>query len=191
MSSNGRALKDKLVIANGVPVTIALHYLTGQRVQSRIAGAPDQFKFTLTDGREAFFPIEVGEAIRNLNLAGREPFIVCKHGPQHWEVKRASEAPSPVELIPAKNGEARELPSAPPSPEDSIPPFAPIPEVQKPAPAAGSPTKLEQALKTAILAARNAEQYGTELGYVVRFDADAIRAMAITVLINMSEGGRR
>jgi hypothetical protein len=54
-----------------------------------------------------------------------------------------------------------------------------------------SMTKLEHALKTAITAAYNAEKYGTELGYVVRFDADAIKSMAITVLINMSEGSRR
>jgi hypothetical protein len=52
-------------------------------------------------------------------------------------------------------------------------------------------TKLEHALKTAISAAYNAEKYGVELGYVVRFDADAIKSMAITVLINMSEGNRR
>jgi len=52
-------------------------------------------------------------------------------------------------------------------------------------------TKLEHALKTAISAAYNAEKFGAELGYVVRFDADAIKSMAITVLINMSEGGRR
>ncbi|MEQ1935749.1 MAG: hypothetical protein ABL962_17975, partial [Fimbriimonadaceae bacterium] len=36
------------------------------------------------------------------------------------------------------------------------------------------PTKLEHALKTAISAAYNAEKFGAELGYVVRFDADAI-----------------
>jgi hypothetical protein len=53
------------------------------------------------------------------------------------------------------------------------------------------PTKLEHALKTAISAAHNAEKYSAELGYVVRFDADAIKSMAITVLINMSEGSRR
>jgi len=52
-------------------------------------------------------------------------------------------------------------------------------------------TKLEHALKTAISAAYNAEKYGAELGYVVRFDADAIKSMAITVLINMNEGSRR
>jgi hypothetical protein len=52
-------------------------------------------------------------------------------------------------------------------------------------------TKLEHALKTAISAAHNAEKYGSELGYVVRFDADAIKSMAITVLINMSGESRR
>ena len=52
-------------------------------------------------------------------------------------------------------------------------------------------TKLEHALKTAISAAHNAEKYGAELGYVVRFDADAIKSMAITVLINMSGESRR
>jgi hypothetical protein len=52
-------------------------------------------------------------------------------------------------------------------------------------------TKLEHALKTAISAAHNAEKFGAELGYVVRFDADAIKSMAITVLINMSERVQR
>ena len=56
---------------------------------------------------------------------------------------------------------------------------------------AGPTTKLEHALKTAISAAYNAEKFGTELGYVVRFDADAIKSMAITVLINMTQGARR
>jgi hypothetical protein len=52
-------------------------------------------------------------------------------------------------------------------------------------------TQLEHALKTAISAAHNAERYGAELGYVVRFDADAIKSMAITVLINMSGAHQR
>ena len=52
-------------------------------------------------------------------------------------------------------------------------------------------TKLEHALKTAISAAHNAEKFGSELGYVVRFDADAIKSMAITVLINMSDRAAR
>ena len=86
---------------------------------------------------------------------------------------------------------------------DEIPPFAPLnnghiggrengsalsPCMLMPSAPA---TKLEQALKTAISAAHNAEKFGSEIGYVVRFDADAIKSMAITVLINMSERSPR
>jgi hypothetical protein len=53
------------------------------------------------------------------------------------------------------------------------------------------PTKLEHALRTAISDAYNAERFGAELGYVVRFDADTIKSMAITVLINMSSVSSR
>ena len=47
------------------------------------------------------------------------------------------------------------------------------------------------AIQAAITAAYNAEKFGAELGYVVRFDADAIKSMAITVLINMGERVQR
>jgi hypothetical protein len=71
-------------------------------------------------------------------------------------------------------------------------PASPVPvALQNEQPQPRSLTKLEHALKTAISAAYNAEKYGSELGYVVRFDADAIKSMAITVLINMSGESRR
>jgi hypothetical protein len=86
----------------------------------------------------------------------------------------AHKSPSPA--VPSSNGSANGFPSAAPKNGIAPPPVT---------------TKLEHALKTAISAAYNAEKYGAELGYVVRFDADAIKSMAITVLINMSEGNRR
>lgn len=98
-----------------------------------------------------------------------------------------------IELVKTNKAE----PDRPPS--DTIPPFAPTTEKE-----VGSPTvrqngknqsvpitRLEHALKTAISAAHNAEKFGAELGYVVRFDADAIKSIAITVLINMSGENRR
>ena len=84
-------------------------------------------------------------------------------------------APTPA-VVPMPNGSTNTAPSSAPKNGNSAPPVT---------------TKLEHALKTAISAAYNAEKYGAELGYVVRFDADAIKSMAITVLINMSEGARR
>ena len=75
---------------------------------------------------------------------------------------------------------------------DDPPPNLPIVEENPSAKPPTQPlTKLESALKTAISAAHSAEKFGAEIGYVVRFDSDAIKSMAITVLINMSEGSRR
>jgi hypothetical protein len=111
-----------------------------------------------------------------------------------------------AEIANAKNasGESPESPSSAPAPATPMTngngngngaaavPTSPVPVAtpnEQPQPR--SVTKLEHALKTAISAAHNAEKYGSELGYVVRFDADAIKSMAITVLINMSGENRR
>ena len=102
------------------------------------------------------------------------------------------------------SSESPESPPSPPAPPtpitngngngtgESTVPASPVPVATKnEQPQPRSLTKLEHALKTAISAAHNAEKYGSELGYVVRFDADAIKSMAITVLINMSGESRR
>ena len=47
--------------------------------------------------------------------------------------------------------------------------------------------KLEYALKTAIAAAAGAEQFGNQIGYVVHFGPNDIRAMAIDVFITGSK----
>ena len=125
----------------------------------------------------------------------------------------AADAPAPepqlehdlrvsVEMANAKkaNHESAELPNSPPAPATPTTngngvgavPASPVPvAAPNDNPQPRSLTKLEHALKTAISAAYNAEKYGSELGYVVRFDADAIKSMAITVLINMSGESRR
>ena len=91
-------------------------------------------------------------------------------------------------LEPEKQMMAEETPPfAPPASEHSNGNGSGLKLVPSPPPI----TKLEHALKTAISAAHNAEEFGSELGYVVRFDADAIKSMAITVLINMSERAQR
>lgn len=101
-----------------------------------------------------------------------------------------------VEMVTAQRSGIK---SGPSNCVEPIPPFIPpgnghvsgngsVPNV---ATSSAPATKLEHALKTAISAAHNAEKFGSELGYVVRFDADAIKSMAITVLINMSERATR
>jgi hypothetical protein len=96
-------------------------------------------------------------------------------GPAHECSAPPIPAPMPA-AVPVANGSANGSQSSTPKNGNNPPPVT---------------TKLEHALKTAISAAYNAEKYSAELGYVVRFDSDAIKSMAITVLINMSEGNRR
>ena len=132
-----------------------------------------------------------------------------------WKVKRIAEKPpgeaevsgdaEPQVALPAGVFRAADLPSPPngshqqpaqiataaPSPAASVNGNHPGHPEQNGDGGRAPATKLEHALKTAIAAAFQAEKYGAELGYVVRFDSDAIKSMAITVLINMSEGGRR
>jgi hypothetical protein len=107
-----------------------------------------------------------------------------------------------VEMVNGRNV-GRGCQSVPCTNIHEMPPFAPMSnghngngdQHDEPTPVKEVPsapvTKLEHALRTAISAAHNAEKFGSELGYVVRFDADAIKSMAITVLINMSERSPR
>lgn len=182
------------------PVEVALQSPQGTTVQGRYG---DRVMFHLADGRVMYVPPIVAGKIESHGIAAGERFELCKarladgrRRSVEWRVKRLDPEDNPqetsdtqleadlrvsIENAPAKksqlqlvngngNGHAPshdETGSTPPS------------------------TKLEHALKTAISAACNAEKFGAELGYVVRFDSDAIKSMAITVLINMNDGGRR
>jgi hypothetical protein len=196
------AVREKLVLQVGKPVTIALEYSTGKLVGSNIPGAPDQVYYTLTDGRAWYADLAASEMIDKLDLVSREPFTLCKLGAGRFEVERAGDFPTePIASQPTANrvqpqraatrigadraGTAanndralREQRTAPSSQTESIAAAQPV-------------TKLEQALKTAILASANAEKYGAEIGYTVRFTPEAIKCMAISVLIGMEQGGRR
>jgi len=113
-----------------------------------------------------------GSQTQNGNSSQRAVDIGCDCAP---DPPTTSSPEVPTQTVHPSSGSPNRFPTAGPRNGNSAP----------------VPTKLEHALKTAISAANNAEKYGAELGYVVRFDADAIKSMAITVLINMSEGNRR
>jgi hypothetical protein len=159
-----------------------------------------------------YVPPIVARKIEALGIAPGEPFELCKTQVKNGRLRsiewwlRRTDAESP-------DGKNIEIPTEPPTDLESQlvqsisaangangnghPPStaqneAPQSDSLKSTPSQSVPTtKLEHALRTAISAAHNAEKYGSDLGYVVRFDADAIKSMAITVLINMSEGARR
>src|SRR5579872_1301231 len=189
------AAREKLVLQVDKPVTIALEYSTGKLVGSNIPGAPDQMYYTLTDGRAWYADLAASEMIDKLYLVSREPFTVCKLGAGRFEVERAGKFPTePIVTEPIPNKmqpqrDARRI-GGERAPERTS--ERPVGEQQnvdtshrQSFPSAQPATKLEQALKTAILATANAEKYGAEIGYTVRFTPEAIKCMAISVLIGM------
>jgi hypothetical protein len=199
-----------------VPVEVALKDEEGKPVAGRYG---DRVMYTLTDSRVMYVAPIVASRIAQLGIEPGEVFQICKRDTWQgrkklieWHVERLTldETKAAAPKLPESPdlAEASQDTLAAAAPTHPVPDLAPVIEksagtqgdsahgaalsakqngVCQPAPT----TKLEHALKTAISAAHSAEKFGAELGYVVRFDADAIKSMAITVLINMSEGGRR
>jgi hypothetical protein len=176
--------------------------------------------FTLADGRVMYVPPIVANKIHAAGIIPGESFQLCKAsvktgqrrsvewlleriGPDENPPQAADESPIEHDLrlsVEMANAKRAGLEPEPQSMAEETPPFAPPANEHgnngngsglKLVPSPPPITKLEHALKTAISAAHNAEKFGSELGYVVRFDADAIKSMAITVLINMSERVQR
>jgi len=195
-----------------VPRELALASPSGTLVEGRYGNC---MMFHLSDGRVMYVPPIVATKIEEAAIAPGESFELCKTSVRdgrrrsvEWSVKRV-DSPSQLEQdlrASVEAAHAKATPTGGPqlverAEADAIPPFAPLrngngnrsgpPHSENGNGATTPATKLEQALKTAISAAHNAEKFGSELGYVVRFDSDAIKSMAITVLINMSGEGRR
>jgi hypothetical protein len=138
-----------------VPTEITLTSPQGVEVRGNYG---PQMLFSLTGNRRLYVPLEVGKEIQSLTLAPGQPFILTKatrNGQRgfEWKVER-----KPIEPVTQPQSASNQ--------QDSRP-----------------ITQLESALKTAIHAAKEAEHYGSAIGYTVRFSEDSIRAMAITILI--------
>jgi hypothetical protein len=171
-----------------VPAEITLERPEGTLVQGRYG---DRVMFTLADGRIMYVPPFVASKIQADGVAPGDRFQLCKtqvrNGSRRsieWTVRRLDpsepSAETPLERDLRASLDSVDTNGNGNGHKDASPTSAPA-----------ATTKLEHALKTAISAAFNAERFGAELGYVVRFDADAIKAMAITVLINMNGETRR
>ena len=146
-----------LKLEPNVPTELALQYANGMDVTGNYG---PQVLFTLKGNRRLYVPLEVGKEIRSLSLAPGQPFIVTK-------VKR--EGQRSFNWVVERKYEPQNAPQAPGGPDTTEP--------------AKSFTRVESALKTAIAAACAAERFGVEIGYPVKFSADSIKSLAVTVLI--------
>jgi hypothetical protein len=75
----------------GQPKTLALQYATGKPCVSKQSGKPQRM-YTFTNGERAWFDLHVADAIDSLTLAVGQPFTLCHHGGEVWDVDRAPQA---------------------------------------------------------------------------------------------------
>jgi hypothetical protein len=78
----------------GQPKTLALQYATGKPCVSKQSGKPQRM-YTFTNGERAWFDLPVADAIDSLTLAVGQPFTLCHHGGEVWDVDRAPQALPP------------------------------------------------------------------------------------------------
>lgn len=179
--AGGRVPQEKLTLANGIPVTIALQYSTGKQVPSRIPGASDQMYYTLVDGRGAYLPLEVAGLIDELQLNSREPFTICKYGPREWQVERVNPY---ANTPPARAASAPPQPPSRPSVLQPPPPAAPPPTHLMNGDGEDLPAILTRAYASAIDITVAAVDAARAKGLVFLPTHEGLQACAATLFIN-------
>ena len=151
-----------------VPQEIVLESATGKSVNGQYG---QQVMFSLRDGRKLYAEPQVAQRITEMKLQPGERFTITKREAKagnsrmiQWHVHRLEAQPVAKLLNGAANLDA---------PDVTLP--------RKPM------TRLEDALKTALEAARAAEVFSEQIGHPIRFDKDDIRSMAVTLVINANK----
>lgn len=152
-----------------IPQEITLKFPDGKRVQGQFG---EQAMYTLADGSIMYVPLIVEERIQKLGIAPGQPFGICKTEVREGQKKQIRWEVECIEQPPRKPQAAAALLDGAPDVHGA---YEDSPALQ---------TKLEFALRTALHAAKKAEEYSHEIGHPVQFDKDDIRLMAQTLVIN-------
>jgi hypothetical protein len=186
--------KERVVFQTNVPVTAALAYGDGLKVEGRYG---DQVMYSLVDERVMYVPPIVREKLLELGVGPNEPFSICKAEQREgnrrfieWAVRRLEAVRSSE---PADGG---------PTASVGVPHEASAPVRNdcngaarpngKPSTASGSngaQATLRAALAASIDAALEAERYASEHGLSVRFGSEDLRAMALSLFIQHARDG--
>lgn len=193
-----------------VPLEVALKFDEGRHVQSRIAGAPDQVQYSICGGDTIYVPLDVETKIKALGVKKEELISICKTQRDkltRWTVTRVSDAQEPPTrwehnlqasvdeanaqrtVTPSKSTSAAHATTAPPA-------VGGLPHVEQPnhnAPVMSVASKLvASALIAVIDGVLVAMDYGKSKGLKVSldldFNAEDLRALAATTLINFAKG---
>jgi hypothetical protein len=200
IKSGGESMKERIVFQTNVPVTVALAYPDGMKVEGRYG---DQVMYSLSDERVMYVPPIVRDKLIELGIKQKDPFSICKTERRdgnrrfiEWVVKRL-EAEQPSAQPSEPNGNHK--PSTP-----GVPTAFAVGHVSNngngngrssvkvPSGTNGShvgQASLRAALAASIDAALEAEQYAATHGLSVRFGSEDLRAMALSLFIQHARDG--
>ena len=188
-----------------VPVTVALRWDDGKRVEGRYG---EQVLYTLDDDRVMYVPPVVAYQIRELGIRACEPFEICKTELREdsrrwieWRVKRLEQPRHPVApinvpdaaaTIPSTNAQDHRNSSTPQT--YSKPPLAfevSADGTLLPVPVTGvGITAMELAMNGAAEVAQRVESRARMRNYSLQFTSEDIRAIGLTMFIQaMRERG--
>jgi hypothetical protein len=191
-------MKERIVFQTNVPVTAALAYPDGIKVEGRYG---DQVMYPLSDERVMYVPPIVRDKLVEIGVRPKEPFSICKSERRdgnrrfiEWIVKRL-DAEQPVAQMPEPNG-------------NHSPSVTTAATVGASAHAGNNGNgksncatavaligshnghaSLRAALASSIDAAIEAEQYAAAHGLSVRFGSEDLRAMALSLFIQHARDG--
>jgi hypothetical protein len=188
-------MKEKIVFQTNVPVTAALAYPDGMKVEGPHG---DQVMYSLIDERVMYVPPIVRDKLVELGIRQNDPFSICKaelHDGNRrsiqWTVKRI-----PPEL--PNTGDPGQAGTPPPAVAAATTTVAVPgngngkPNGKTAAASNGSQVAqatLRSALAASIDAAIEAEHCATEHGLSVRFGSEDLRAMALSLFIQNARNG--
>jgi hypothetical protein len=189
-------MKERVAFEANVPVTAALAYADGLKVQGRFG---DQVMYSLTDGRVMYVPPVVRDRLMELGIRQNERFAICRAERRDgnrrlvdWVVHaEGSAAPPPSATAhsetlgsPANGDDGARLKSNGNGNGNGNGKSASTPTRSGTAEAA-----LRAALKASIDAALAAEQYASAHGLSIRFGSEDLRAMALSLFIQHARDG--
>jgi hypothetical protein len=192
-------MKDRVVFETNVPVTAALAYPDGIKVEGRFG---DQVMYSLSDERVMYVPPVVRGKLVEIGIQQHEPFSICKAERRNgnrrfieWVVKRLESEQHGVRK-PGNGDESRPV-EVSPSTDTAASCVAGIGSNGKPNGKVvdvrnGSKTpgaSLHTALLLSIDAAIAAEHYASAKGLSVRFGSEDLRAMALSLFIQHARDG--
>jgi hypothetical protein len=189
-------MKERVVFEANVPVTVALAYSDGLKVEGRFG---DQVMYSLTDGRVMYVPPIVRDKLVELGIGKSEPFAICRS-------ERRDGNRRFIEWVVKRNGPATPSKSAPgntDTPRPTVNGDSGVPvttsgngngngigqPASAPVRSGTAETVLRAALMASIDAALAAEQYALAHGLSVRFGSEDLRAMALSLFIQHARDG--